>query len=222
MELKESEVRQLMVDIGRRLYKKGFISATDGNMSYRLSDNRFIITPSGICKGFMSEDALIIVNERGQVIEGAGKPSSEIRLHLIAYTMREDIKAVLHAHPPVTTAITLTKLPFDSAILPESWVLLGHVPVAPYATPSTEDLPEAVRPFIRNHNTIILERHGSITMASDLETAFFMLEKLEHTALIFALSVILSSGKVPHPLSPVELERLTNIFKPKNPVSSYE
>ncbi|MCX7823058.1 MAG: class II aldolase/adducin family protein [Syntrophobacterales bacterium] len=209
----ESEARRLMVDIGRRLYERGLISATDGNMSCKLDRDRFIVTPSGLCKGFMSEDSLIVVDGEGRVLEGSKKPSSEIRLHLLAYSLREDIGAVLHAHPPIITAITLAKLPFDSAILPELWVSLGPVPVAPYATPSTEELPEAVKPFISNHNAIILERHGSLTLASDLEKAFFMLEKLEQAALIFALSILLSGGRIPPPLSTLELARLAQVFQ---------
>lgn len=210
---KESEARSLIVKIGQRLYDKGLISATDGNMSCKLSESRFLVTPSGVCKGLMSEDSLIVIDRDGQVLDGKGKPSSEVKLHLLAYSLRKDVGAVLHAHPPIITAITLAKLPFDSAVLPELWITLGHVPVAPYATPSTEDLPEAVRPFIPHHNTIILERHGSLTMASDLEKAFFMLEKLEHGALIFALSVLISGGKIPRPLATEELARLSEIFQ---------
>jgi len=218
--ISESEARRLMVNIGRRLYDKGFISATDGNMSCRVGDNRFLVTPSGVCKGFLSEDDLIVVAGDGRVIEGKGKPSSEIRVHLLAYALREDIRAVVHAHPPILTAITLAKLPFDAALLPELWVTVGSIPIAPYATPSTEDLSESVRPFIPNHNAILLERHGSLTMASDLERAFFVLEKLEHAALVFVISFLLSGGKIPQPLSAGDLARLSEVFSRHSTVSS--
>jgi L-fuculose-phosphate aldolase len=155
---------------------------------------------------------LIVVDSNGQIIEGKGKPSSEIRLHLLVYALRKDIDAVIHAHPPILTAITLAKLPFDAALLPELWLTVKSIPIAPYATPSTTDLPESVAPFIPNHNAILLERHGSLTMASDLERAFFILEKLEHAALIFILSFILSGGKIPQPLSPEDLARLSSVF----------
>jgi L-fuculose-phosphate aldolase len=211
--IEEQEARRLMVSIGKRLYEKGLITATDGNMSCRLDADRLLVTPSGVCKGFLSEEQLIIVDREGKVIEGDGRPSSEIRVHLVAYALRKDIGAVLHAHPPLLTAITVARLPFDSALLPELWITTGPVPVASYATPSTEDLAESVRPFVAKHNAILLERHGSLTMASDLEKAFFLLEKMEHAALVFVISFLLSGGKLPQPLSIEELSRLSEAFR---------
>lgn len=210
--ISESEAKRLMVSIGKRLYEKGLVSATDGNMSCRLDADRLIVTPSGVCKGFLSEDELIIVDGSGKVIEGKGKPSSEIRLHLLAYALRKDVRAVLHAHPPILTAITLARLPFDAALLPELWLTTGSIPIASYATPSTEDLAESARPFVTNHNAILLERHGSLTMASDLEKAYFMLEKMEQAALVFVISFLLSGGKAPPPLPLEELTRLAEAF----------
>ncbi len=214
MEFSEKVLRKKIVEIGKRLYEKGFVTATDGNMSCRIDSERILITPSGVCKGVLTEQSLIVVNEKGDVIEGSkghGKPSSEIKMHLLIYSMRPDVRAILHAHPPLLTAITLAKVPFNTSILPEAWVSVGSVPIASYATPSTEDLAESIKPFVSSHKAILLERHGSITMADDIEKAYFMLEKLEHTALVL-LYTYLFTGRFPNPLSEKEREILKRIF----------
>ncbi len=212
----EEAARREIVTIGKRLYARGLVSGTDGNMSIRLGSNRFLITPSRVSKGFLSTASLIVVDESGNVLEGTGRPSSEIKMHLTVYGLREDISAVLHAHPPLLTAMTLAQIPFNAATLPEIWLAVGEVPTVRYATPSTDELPHSILPFITRHRALLLERHGSLTCGETLEEAYFLLEKLEHGALV-TLASLLFAGKLPTPLSSDEREKLSRAFRALSP-----
>ena len=137
----------------------------------------------------MQETDLLLVNMRGELLAGEGRPSSEVRMHLAVYEKRPDVEAIVHAHPPLLTAFTLAGVPFMADALPEVWLTIGPVPTAPYATPSTDEVPKSIAPFIEKHHAILLERHGSLTMGKDLKQAFLRLEKLEHAARDAALRV---------------------------------
>lgn len=206
----ETQLRSELVTIGRRLYEKNMIAAYDGNISVRCGNNCILTTPSGISKGFLNEDDLIVITSDGEKISGNGKPSSEIKMHLKVYQLRPDVHAVVHAHPPYCTALTLAGIPMDTPIIPEVVISLGSIPTAPYATPSTEEVPDSIAPFIRNHDAILLERHGSLTVGDTLSSAYFKQEKLEHTAHILHTAILAGTIK---PIPDKQVAKLLEIRK---------
>ncbi len=178
----ESELRAELVRICKKLDDRRLIAATDGNVSCRLGSDRLLITPSGRAKGELDPADLLVVNFAGETISGDGRPSSEIRMHLVVYRNRTDVGALVHAHPPLLTAFSLAGVAFAADVLPEVWLTIGNVPTAPYATPSTDEVPDSIAPFVRDHQAILLERHGSLTFGRTLREAYMRLEKLEHAA----------------------------------------
>lgn len=208
----EYQLRQEITRVTRIVANQGLIRSSDGNLSVRLDEKRFLVTPSGLYKMSMEPDDPIIVNEKGEVLIGKPdyKPTSEIKMHLEAYHQRPDIDAVLHAHPPYTTALTIAGIQFPTDYLPEVLIALGDVPIAKYGTPGTPDLAKSIRELVKDHNAIILSHHGSITVGKTLEEALIALERLEHAAYTYYLAHNL--GK-PIPLPEKELEHLRDIGK---------
>lgn len=198
----ERSARAALTRVARRLDAKGILTATDGNLSARLGDGALLITPSGCCKGTMEEEDLVVV--RGDAIEGAGKPSSEIALHRAIYAARPDAGCVIHAHPPYATAFAVAGIPLDRPILSESILAIGSVPVAPYAVPTRPDLARTVEPFVRDHEAVLLEHHGAAVWARSIDEAGLLMETLEHVARIDWLSRALGARELP----PDEVERL--------------
>jgi L-fuculose-phosphate aldolase len=208
----EMELRREIVDACRRLAASGLIAATDGNVSCRLGAGGLLITPSGIAKAELLPADLLLTDLEGKVVAGSGKPSSEIRMHLLVYAKRPDVRAVVHAHPPLLTAFTLASLPFSSETLPEVWLTIGPVPTAPYATPSTGEVPDSIAPYIEEHHAILLERHGALTVGETLGQARSRLEKLEHAAHTLYFAHMLA-GAAPPPLTGRELAKLSALRK---------
>jgi L-fuculose-phosphate aldolase len=182
--LTEQEARNQVVEICRLMYNKNFVVASDGNVSLKLSRNRLLTTPSGLSKGFLTPEQLVITDFAGKKLSGKLKPSSEIRMHLCAYQERPDINAVIHAHPPMSTAFSIAGVSLARCILPEVVLTLGSVPTTRYATPTTAEGPDVIREYIRDYDALILDRHGSLTVGHDLMSAFMKLEKVEHAALV--------------------------------------
>lgn len=180
----EAAARQAIVDVGLRLWQRGLVSANDGNVSVRLGDDTFLCTPTGASKGAMRPSDLAVVATEGRVVDaGTGRgPSSEIRMHLGVYSARPDVNAVVHAHPPYATLAAITGTPLDQPLLPEIVVAMPRVPVAPYATPSTDAVPESVVPLTSGHSACLLEQHGALTWAADLESAYLDMERVEYFA----------------------------------------
>jgi L-fuculose-phosphate aldolase len=192
------------------MYQQGFIAATDGNVSAKLSKKYLLLTPSGVHKGFLDEDDIILTDLKGKVISGRQRPSSEIRMHVLVYSLRDNVGAIIHAHPPQAVALSLIGISLAECILPEAILSLGKIPTAPYAPPTTQATAEAIRELIKRHDAVILERHGALTVGSDLEQAFIRLESLEHTAQITAIAR--SIGKI-SPLSKEEQEKLKEVAR---------
>ena len=187
----EGILRREMVRVCQRLYQKNFVSASDGNLSVRLSNDRLLITPSGFSKGDIQERWLLIVDMDGKLIRGARGPkgeelrlTSEIRMHTEVYRQRPDVNAVVHAHPPVATGFSLAGVPLAGCLLPEVVYTLGAIPTTRFAAPTTEDVPESVKELIRTFDALVLDRHGALTVGKDLWDAYFKLEKIEHTAVV--------------------------------------
>lgn len=204
----ELEARKAIVKYSHKVHAGGFVSATDGNLSVRLDENHVLITPSSLRKEDMYVEAPIVIDMNGAPVNDTRRPSTEYKVHLEAYRQRPDVRAVIHAHPPKAIAFTIAEMPLDTCILPEVVVTMGEVPVAPYATPSTEALPASMSELIRRTDALMLARHGSVTVGPDLGDAFKKLEKLEHNAEILIYTRILGGAK---PFSGAQLEELRGL-----------
>ncbi|GAB4364391.1 MAG: class II aldolase/adducin family protein [Calditrichia bacterium] len=203
-----NQIQQQIIEIGRKIYEKGFIVAAEGNISHRLADDRILTTRRGVCKGELTPTDLVVVDLEGNPVEEGPLPSTEIGLHLEVYRNRPDIQAVLHAHPPYVISLTLAGFSLDQPYLPESALVLGRVPTAPYGRPSTQQVAESIRPFIRKTDVILLQRHGSLTVGKTLSEAFYKLEILEHTA-----KVVWLARQLRHflPLDRIEVQELMKL-----------
>ena len=177
-------LRERMVEIGRRLYDQGLIAAADGNISCRLPDGKVLITPSGKAKGRLSPDDLVIIDLSGKVVAGSHDPSSEYKMHTAFYTVRDNIRAVVHAHPVYCTAYAVAGMDLVQPILPEVLLSIGEIPLAEYGAPSTSELAASVERLARDHDTILLRSHGLVAAGGDLEEAYNRIELAEHFARI--------------------------------------
>jgi len=193
---------------GKRMYELGFANANDGNISVRVSNQEIWITPTGVSKGFLTPDLLVATDLDGNVAEGGRNPSSEFKMHLEVYRNRPDIHCVMHAHPPISTAFAVCRRPLDKSYLPEGIVSLGWVPVTEYATPSTQAVPESIRPFLADHNALLLANHGVLTWDTDVTGAFFKLQTVEYLAQIYLYVDQIGN---PVELEKEEVERLLSL-----------
>ena len=180
----EKRARDEIVTVCRRLYERGLIAGPDGNVSVRLDNGDILITPSGRSKIDVTADTLLVVDASGRVIDGDGRPSSEMRMHLRIYQRRADAHAVVHAHPPTATGFGVAGQSFSAPVLPEVILQMGTVPLVPYATPGTDALPDSLEPFLMQHDAFLLANHGATTLGSTLEIAHQRMESLEHAARI--------------------------------------
>jgi L-fuculose-phosphate aldolase len=186
--MSEWKLREQMCEIGRRVYAKGFAAANDGNISYRLSEDRVLCTPTRVSKGFMKPDDLCIVDMDGKQVAGTRKRSSEILLHLSIMKVRADVKSCVHCHPPHATAFAVAHEPIPKCILPEFEVFLGEVAMAKYETPGTQAFADTVLPYVKDTETILLANHGTITYGNDLEDAYFKTEIIDAYCRILLLA----------------------------------
>ncbi len=172
-------LKQEMCEIGRRVYDKGFAAANDGNISYRLSENEVLCTPTMICKGFMKPEDLCTVDMEGNQLSGRRKRTSEVLLHLAIMKKRPDIKSCVHCHPPHATAFAVAREPIPQCVLPEVEVFLGEVPLTKYETPGSQNFADTVLPFVEKSNVIILANHGTVSYGDSLEQAYWWTEILD-------------------------------------------
>jgi L-fuculose-phosphate aldolase len=187
----ESSLRAEMVEVGRRMYARGYTASNDGNISVRLDDGRLLMTPKSVCKGFMTPDMMCITDLDGRKIQGDRDPSSEMLMHLEVYRQRPDARAVVHAHPPIATGFAVAGIPLNRAVLAEVLTTLGSIPIAEYATPSTKELPKAVSKYVKAHDGMLLANHGALTLGSDLFAAYYKMETIEHFAKISLVARLL-------------------------------
>ncbi|MEN8193723.1 MAG: class II aldolase/adducin family protein [Bacteroidota bacterium] len=191
----EWELKKLFVELGHRIWARNYVAANDGNMTVRLNDKEILTTPTGISKGFMTNDMIIKVDYDGKVISGNSnyRPSSEVAMHIDVYRERPDINAVVHAHPPYATSFAVAGIPLDKCVLPEAVIVIGAVPIAKYGLPSTMELPDNIRPHIKTSDVILLENHGALSLGVDLLSAYHRMETLEHTANIVSKAIQLGN-----------------------------
>ena len=204
----EYKLKQDMVEIGRRMYAKGFVASNDGNISARLSDRAFLVTPSGVSKGYMGLSDILTVDMDGKVLQGTKKATSELKMHLEVYRRRADVMAVVHAHPPVATAFAVAGKICDRVSLPEVIFSLGSVSLAEYGTPTTEELPRSVAKHIGRSDALLLANHGALTVGGDLFDAYYKMETLEHFSTITMYARLLGGEKA---LDCSEVEHLLRI-----------
>src|ERR1044071_1421985 len=203
----ESSARKLIVEIGRLLYERSYVVSSDGNVSIRLDENRVLATPTMTCKGRMKEEDLAITDLDGNPLSDK-RASSELAMHTLIYKMRPDVQAVCHAHPPHGTAFAVAGLAIDAPILSEVILTLGCVPLTGYGTPSTDELTDAMKPFVEHHNALLMANHGAVAYGGDVWQAFDRLETLEHTAKIAILARALGGARA---LPPDSIEKLIDI-----------
>ena len=192
----EGQQRQDILDVGKLMYQKGWVASNDGNISVRLDDNRILCTCTGVSKGMMTPDDVVVCDLEGDKVEGSREQTTEIGMHLTIYRMRADVSAVVHAHPPVATGFAVAGRALDQALLPEVVVSLGCVPLADYGLPGTPALSAALRPYVPNYDAILLSNHGVVCYAEDLYKAFFKMEVVEHFARVSLVAELLGGPKV--------------------------
>lgn len=197
MELTYMELREQICDICHKMWQLGWVAANDGNVSVKLPDGTFLATPTGMSKSFITPEKLVHIDQDGQVLDApAGlKPSSEIKMHLRCYKEREDMGAVLHAHPPVATGYAVANKPLDEYSMIETVIALGSIPVTPYGTPSTYEVPDRIAPYLGEHDALLLQNHGALTVGADLITAYYRMETLELFAKISLNAYLLGGAK---------------------------
>lgn len=184
----EDSLRALICRVGALMHQRGFIDATSGNISARLDENRVLATPSGLAKGFMTPEQLIVVDMDGRRVDTPNaanadlRPTSELAMHLECYRKRPDVSGVVHAHPQTAVALTIADYDFNQCLIPEVVVTMGYVPITPYATPASIENRDAITVLIENHDVILLAHHGSLTVGKTVWEAYLLLESLEHNA----------------------------------------
>jgi L-fuculose-phosphate aldolase len=206
----EWELKKQIVEIGRRIWTRGYVAANDGNITVQLNDNELLTTPTGVSKGFMTVEMIIKCDRTGKVISSnpGFRPSSEVKMHLDVYKERPDVHAIVHAHPQYATSFAVAGIPLNKCVLPEAVIVMGAVPIAPYGLPSTMEIPDRVRPYIKNSDVVLLENHGALTLGADLLNAYHKMETLEHTASIVWKAIQLGNMNV---LPPEERDRLMTL-----------
>ena len=201
--------RELMCTVGKLLYDRGYVAANDGNLSMKVAQERLLVTPSGVSKGRMTPDMLLVTDLTGRVLEGNRHPSSETKMHLAVYRGRPDVGAVVHAHPPVSTAFAVCRRGLETPYLSELAAGLGTVPCTPaFAMLSTDEVPRSVEPYLADHCAVLLANHGVLTWGGGLWEAFDRMETVEHTAKIVLNAQLLGD---PVALTQEETARLRSL-----------
>ena len=205
----ERELRAFICEVGRRAYAREMGAANDGNISVLLDDGTLLCTPTAVSKGFMTPEMICRVDRAGASVDGGRyRPSSEIRMHLCVYDQRDDVRAVVHAHPLYATVHAICGKPLTAQIMPESTMFLGEVPLTPYGTPSTPELTDAIIPYLQRHDAVLLENHGALTYGHDLQSAWFKMEALDYYAKVVYLAAAYGG---PKEFSQREIDRLVEL-----------
>lgn len=197
MELSYMDIREQICDVCHKMWQLGWVAANDGNVSAKLPDGSFMATPTGISKSFITPDKLVRIDADGNVLEAEEgyRPSSEIKMHLRCYAERDDVGSVVHAHPPAATGFAVAHKSLDEYSMIETVIALGSIPVTPYGTPSTYEVPDAIAPYLAEHDALLLMNHGALTVGADVITAYYRMETMELFAKISLNAHILGGAK---------------------------
>ena len=179
MDKTEGQHKNDIIEVCKRIHAKGWVASNDGNVSVRIGPNTVLCTPTGMSKGYLNCDQLIKVDMDGNKIEGFLEPSSEMKMHLDVYRQKEGVNSVVHAHPPYATGFAVAGVPLDECVMPEIVIGLGSIPLTKFGTPSTMEIPENIRPFLKQYNVFLLENHGALSVGSDVYQAYYRMESLE-------------------------------------------
>ncbi len=193
----EYAIKVQMCEIGKRIYDRGMVASNDGNISVKVGEDRFLCTPTGVSKGFMTPEYICVVNAKGEVIEAneGFRPSSEIKMHMRVYKERPDVVSVVHAHPMYATGFAIAGIPLTTPIMPEAVIALGCVPIAEYGTPSTEEIPDAVSKYLQHYDAVLLANHGALAFSDSLLNAYHKMESVEFYAQLLFISKLLGGPK---------------------------
>jgi len=212
----EKEIRIQLCEVGKRVYSKGFVAANDGNFSARLGTDNYLITPTNISKGFMNPEDIVLLTQEGKPI-GNKKPSSEYKMHLGIFKNRQDVNAIVHTHPPFSTAFGITRISIEKYVLPEVIATLGIIPLIKYETPSTQALADTVAKASKKYDAMLLESHGLVTIGSDLWDAYYKHERVEHTFKILYYAKTLGIVKV---IPPEKVKELFQAYSVSNHIKN--
>src|SRR5260370_4264171 len=224
----EQQLREDIVQVGRLIFEKGWIAANDGNITIRLDDGRILATPTGVCKGMMRPEDLIVCNLQGDKLCGERERTSEMGMHLTIYQMRPDVHSVVHAHPPTATGFAVAGRALNLALLPEVVINLGSVPLADYGLPGTPALTEGMLPYIPKYDALLMANHGVVSYGDEVFQAYFRMETVEHFSRITLVAELLGGPKV---LPRAEVQKLfdsparynarsRNHFEPGSPMAA--
>ena len=205
-------LKEQICDVCHKMWQLGWVAANDGNVSAKLEDGTFLCTPTGMSKSFITPEKLVHIDKTGKILDALEgyRPSSEIKMHLRCYEEREDVGAVLHAHPPVATGFAVANIPLDDYSMIETVIALGSIPVTPYGTPSTQEVPDAIAPYLPEHDAMLLQNHGALTVGADVITAYYRMETLELFAKISLNARLLGGAQE---LSKENIDRLISMRK---------
>lgn len=192
-----TEQKDLICDVCHKMWQLGWVAANDGNVTAMLDDGTLLATPTGMSKSFITPDKLIRIDRAGNILEAPNglRPSSETKMHLRCYDKRVDVRSVIHAHPPGATGFAVAHKAMDMYNMIEDVAAIGSVPLTPYGTPSTFEVPDAIEPYLEEHDVMLLENHGALAVGSDVITAFYRMESLELWAKITINAVILGGSR---------------------------
>jgi len=189
----ESQYRNDIIEICKRVHANGWVASNDGNISIRTGPNTVICTPTGMSKGYLTTDQLVKVDMDGNKLEGELEASSEVKIHLDVYKNKKGVNSAVHAHPPYSTAYAVAGIPLDQCVIPEIIVSLGSIPLTKYGTPSTTEIPDSIRDYLGDHNAFLLENHGAFTIGGDVYQAYYRMESMELFAKISLLAKTLGN-----------------------------
>lgn len=201
------KIKEQMVDICHKLWQKGWVAANDGNVTVKVGEGKYLATQTGVSKAFITPEKIGLIDDDFNILEAAEgfRPSSEVKMHLRCYKERTDVGAVVHAHPPVSTGFACAHLPMDDYCMIETVIAVGSIPLTPYGTPSTYEVPEAIAPYLKDHDCMLLENHGALTVGADLITAYYRMETMELQAHISLVARLLGGVK---DITPDNIDRL--------------
>ena len=208
----EQQLRYEIVRLGRMMHERGFTAACDGNLSCRLDERRMLLTPSGLCKGMLEAEDLVVADLSGHKLEGRHGVSSETAMHVLIYRVRPDVNAVVHAHPPTATGFAVAGIAMDAPVLAEMLVSLGSVPVAPYGTPGTPELAAALEPHVAEHDAVLMANHGVVCCGPDLVRAYLCMELVEHAAKLLLVARQLGGAQELNPEETAKLRRQRDAY----------
>lgn len=219
----EKTARQTLIEVCRLTYDRGYLCGTEGNLSIRLADGSILSTASATCKGRIGDEDLLISDLDGELVEASrkraeAKLSTELKMHLRAYKVRPDIKAIVHAHPVTAVGLTVAGKSLETPVLPEVVCVLGSIPTAPYATPSTDQVPDSIEQLAKSHDAIMLDHHGAITFADTIWNAFYKMETVEHFAKTLLVAEQVGGAKALSRQQLDELLRVRSVYGLTRPI----